>query len=125
VRGDPNRNTARERQRIAGGRVIEQVMALERIPLYGREGALAPLGPAVQHTGELGPDVAISELLVFGLPLRELVPRGLGFQVGTGEGLHIHAELQEHAQLAPHLAVLDHLGVGEPEDMHLGHLDIS
>jgi hypothetical protein len=97
VRGDPNRNTARERQRIAGGRVIEQVMALERI----------------------------SELLVFGLPLRELVPRGLGFQVGTGEGLHIHAELQEHAQLAPHLAVLDHLGVGEPEDMHLGHLDIS
>jgi ABC-type glycerol-3-phosphate transport system substrate-binding protein len=67
-----------ERHRVAGGRVIEQVMALDRIPLYGREGALVPLGPAVQDTGELGPDVAISDLLVFGPPRPEMVPRGLG-----------------------------------------------
>lgn len=86
LRVGPHRNGTMERQRIAGGQVIEQVMALDRIPMYGREGALVPLGPVVQHTGELGPDVAISDLLVFGLPRPELVPRGLGFQVEAGHG---------------------------------------
>ena len=81
----PHWNDAAGRERIAEGRVIEHVMALDRIPMYGREGALVPLGPVAQHTGELSPDPAISELLVFGLPRAEWLPRGLGLQVEAGD----------------------------------------
>jgi hypothetical protein len=40
-------------------------MPLERIPLYGREGTTLLLGPAGQHTGELGPESPV-EAIVFG-----------------------------------------------------------
>lgn len=43
-------------------------------------------GSVAQHTGELGPDWAISELLVFGLPRAEWLPRGVGLQAEAGEG---------------------------------------
>ena len=43
-------------QRWEGPRALELDLPLERIPLFGREGAALPLGPAVQHTGELRPD---------------------------------------------------------------------
>jgi hypothetical protein len=82
----PHRNGAADRQPIAGGRITEHVMALDRIPMYGLEGALVPLGPVAQHTGELGPEWDISELLVFGLPRAEWIPRGVGLQVEAGEG---------------------------------------
>jgi len=82
----PLRSGAADAQRIDGGRVIEQVMALDRIPLYGREGALVPLGPVAQHTGELGPDMAISDLLVFGMPRPEMAPPGLDLRVAAREG---------------------------------------
>lgn len=72
-------------RRIDGGRVIEQTMALDRIPLYGREGALVPLGPVAQHTGELEGDMALSDLLVFGLPRPELALPGLGLEVDAGK----------------------------------------
>lgn len=45
-----------------------------------------PLGPVVRHTGELNPDWVISELVVFGLPRAEWIPRGAGLQVEAGQG---------------------------------------
>ncbi len=41
------------RQRLAGRQVIRYRAALERFPVFGREGYALPLGPAVQHTGEI------------------------------------------------------------------------
>jgi hypothetical protein len=38
--------------------------------LYGREGAALPLGPAVQHTGELPAGPAVEEIWTFGEPER-------------------------------------------------------
>ncbi len=58
-------------ERLEGGRVIEQVMPLERIPLYGREGSTLLLGPAAQHTGELGPDTPV-ESITFGTSVFKL-----------------------------------------------------
>jgi len=81
----PAGNHSSGERRITGGRVIERAMAVDRIPLYGREGALVPLGPVVQHTDELGRDSAVSELLVFGLPRSELAPHGLGLRVDAGD----------------------------------------
>jgi alpha-D-xyloside xylohydrolase len=53
---------------VDGPRVVERSMALEAIPLYGRDGHMLPLGPVVQHTGELRPGVHIDELWAFGEP---------------------------------------------------------
>ncbi len=94
-----SRDRATDGQRIDGGRVIERVMALDRIPLYGREGALVPLGPVAQHTGELGRDVAITDVLVFGTPRPELVPQGLGLRVDAAEGWSRVSAVPEGARL--------------------------
>jgi len=77
----------------------KQAMTLDRIPLYGREGALVPLGPVAQHTGELGRDVAITDLLVFGPPRPDLVPRGLGLRVDAGEGWSRVSAVPEGARI--------------------------
>ena len=36
-----------------GGRSLDLAYALERFPVFVRAGVEIPLGPAVQHTGEL------------------------------------------------------------------------
>jgi alpha-D-xyloside xylohydrolase len=59
---------ADETEVVDGARVIERTMTLETIPMYGRDGCLVPLGPAVQHTGELDPGVHIDEVWAFGRP---------------------------------------------------------
>ena len=41
---------------------------LDRIPLYGRGGTILPLGPKVQHTGELSGKDPVEKLMVFGFP---------------------------------------------------------
>lgn len=43
-------------ERLEGPRWVEKTVPLEQLPLYGREGASLLLGPAAQHTGELGDD---------------------------------------------------------------------
>ncbi len=40
-------------EQLAGGRWIEVCVPLERLPFYRRAGAVIPLGPVVQHTGQL------------------------------------------------------------------------
>jgi alpha-D-xyloside xylohydrolase len=40
-------------ERLEGPRYLEKAMPLDRLPIYGREGATLLLGPSAQHTGEL------------------------------------------------------------------------
>jgi alpha-D-xyloside xylohydrolase len=71
---------------LEGGRTIERDVPLNSIPLFGREGHLLPLGPVVQHTGELPAPLTVEEVLVFGAPSASLdlpVTDGDGVLVGT------------------------------------------
>ncbi|MBI1774643.1 MAG: glycoside hydrolase family 31 protein [Proteobacteria bacterium] len=53
---------------IQGGRAVALEVPLDHIPVFGREGHLLPLGPVVQHTGELPQPSPITELWAFGRP---------------------------------------------------------
>ncbi len=55
-------------ERQEGPRVLDLKMPLDRIPIYGREGQVLPLGPAVRHTGELEMGTHLEEMWVFGDP---------------------------------------------------------
>jgi hypothetical protein len=45
---------------------------LDQFPVFGREGHALPLGPAVQHTGEIDPSRPLEQLWLFGPPQRPL-----------------------------------------------------
>jgi len=60
------------RQRIAGRQVIRYRAALDRFPVFGREGYVLPLGPAVQSTREIDPSVPLDALYLFGKPAHTL-----------------------------------------------------
>ena len=60
------------RQRIAGRQVIRYRAALDRFPVFGREGYALPLGPVVQHTGEIDPVTPLNALYLFGQPTQPL-----------------------------------------------------
>jgi hypothetical protein len=59
---------ARDGRVARGGRTIERDVPLDTIPLFGREGHLLPLGPVVQHTGELPAPLTVDEVVAFGTP---------------------------------------------------------
>src|SRR5579864_1356247 len=74
-----------DQSRVVGPRVIDGIAALDRMPVYGREGCLLPLGPAAQHTAELtsnGP----AELLAFGRPRSAMALPGLTLAVDAADG---------------------------------------
>jgi alpha-D-xyloside xylohydrolase len=58
---------------LDGGRSIERTYALGDVPLFGREGHVLPLGPVVQHTGELAGPLVVDEVLAFGAVSAPLV----------------------------------------------------
>ena len=60
------------RQRLAGRQVIRYRATLDRFPVFGREGHALPLGPAVQHTGEVDRETPLNALWVFGKPTHAL-----------------------------------------------------
>jgi alpha-D-xyloside xylohydrolase len=60
------------KEKVEGGQVLELTMPLDKIPIYGAEGAFVPLGPAVQHTGELPPGCQVDEVMYFGKPTMHL-----------------------------------------------------
>jgi alpha-D-xyloside xylohydrolase len=64
-----------------GPRVVEQTMPLDRIPVYGREGQSLPLGPVVQHTGELAGRAPVEELWTFGRTTPPAAPAGVRLRV--------------------------------------------
>ncbi|MGA1077385.1 MAG: TIM-barrel domain-containing protein [Nitriliruptoraceae bacterium] len=51
-----------------GGTVLDLEVPLDTIPLFGREGHVLPLGPVVQHTGELDGPLVVDEVVAFGTP---------------------------------------------------------
>lgn len=53
---------------IEGGRRIETVMPLDRLPVFVRSGTVLKLGPAVQNTREIDPDHRIETVRVYGRP---------------------------------------------------------
>jgi hypothetical protein len=55
-------------ERVEGPARLSRVMPLDEIPIYAREGAVLPLGPAVPHTGALGPSPHVDEARVYGAP---------------------------------------------------------
>jgi alpha-D-xyloside xylohydrolase len=72
-------------ERLEGPRALDLVLPLDRIPVYGREGFILPLGPTVQHTGELDAGTVIEEVWVFGRPQQGLRLPGLSLEVGANE----------------------------------------
>ncbi len=71
------------RQRFPGLRVLRYRAALDQFPVFGREGHALPLGPAVQHTGEIDRRRPLDGLWLFGPPKEPLA----GFtQASIGPG---------------------------------------
>ena len=62
---------------VSGPGYFECDVPLEYIPVFGREGTFLPLGPVVQHTGELKPGVDIEEIWIFGEPTTGLKLPGM------------------------------------------------
>jgi len=60
------------RQRLPGRQVVRYRATLERFPVFGREGYALPLGPIVQHTGEIDPAKPLAALYLFGKPAQPL-----------------------------------------------------
>lgn len=62
-------------ERHEGGRMLRVAgLPLDRLPVFGREGHVLPLGRAVQHTGEIDLADPIEEVLAFGLPQHPPLP---------------------------------------------------
>ncbi len=53
---------------LQGPGFFQRTEPLDQIPVFGREGAMLPLGPVVQHTGELKPGIDLQEIWSFGRP---------------------------------------------------------
>jgi alpha-D-xyloside xylohydrolase len=76
------------RQRIAGRQVIRYRAALERFPVFGREGFALPLGPAVQSTAAIDRARPLDALWVFGKPTQPLPGFAqAAIEVGTAESV--------------------------------------
>ena len=53
---------------VNGPEIFEEKVPMDWIPVFGREGTILPLGPIVQHTGELKKDLDIEQVWSFGNP---------------------------------------------------------
>lgn len=55
-------------QRYEGGETLSIDVALDALPVFGREGHMLCLGPAAQHTGEFNSARILEEVWMFGMP---------------------------------------------------------
>ena len=86
------------RARYAGRQVLRYKAALDQFPVFGREGHALPLGPAVQHTGEIPVDKPVEQLWLFGKPTVPLETLQARIEIGEGgtpsiavsEGVQVH-----------------------------------
>jgi alpha-D-xyloside xylohydrolase len=81
---------------IQGPGAFEWEVPLDQIPVFGREGTILPLGPAVQHTGELKAGLDLEQVWAFGMPRNGMQLPGLnlsvardGKLVGLPEGVDV------------------------------------
>ena len=85
------------RARYAGRQVLRYKAALDQFPVFGREGHVLPLGPAVQHTGEIGDAKSVEQLWVFGKPAATFESRQVRVEAAAGgaalrvaDGVQVH-----------------------------------
>lgn len=71
---------------VEGPGVFHRSVSLDHIPVFGKEGAVLPLGPEVQHTGELKPGLDLNEIWTFGSARYGLRLPAINLEI-TGEGL--------------------------------------
>jgi len=69
---------------IEGPGFFDWEVPLEHIPVFGRAGTILPLGPAVQHTGELKPGLDLEQAWVFGTPEAGMHLPGLDISISPG-----------------------------------------
>jgi alpha-D-xyloside xylohydrolase len=60
------------RQRFIGNRILHYIAPLDQFPVFGREGAVLPLGRAVQHSGEIDAARPLELAWAFGAPAHAL-----------------------------------------------------
>lgn len=71
---------------VEGPGVFTRQMPLDRIPVFGKAGTLLPLGPIVQHTGELDQGLHLEQVWSFGEPQVGMRLPGLDLSISsTGE----------------------------------------
>ncbi len=68
---------------VEGPGLVEQDVPLEYIPVFGRQGTILPLGPAVQHTGELKPGLDLEQIWAFGTPRAGMQLPGLDLRISS------------------------------------------
>lgn len=66
---------------VEGPGMFERTVPLDHIPVFGREGAILPLGPAVQHTGELKAGLHLERIWTFGVPKAGMKLPGLDLNI--------------------------------------------
>ena len=84
---------------VQGPGLFERKVPLDHIPVFGREGTILPLGPAVQHTGELKAGLDLEQVWAFGTPRIGMQLPGLTLNVSSDgkvtnlpSGLKIHVK---------------------------------
>jgi alpha-glucosidase len=76
-----------ERPPVAGGREIERTsVPLDRLPVYVRAGAVIPLGPLMQHTGEKPVDPLSVHVYAFARQELDGTPRASEFSLYEDDG---------------------------------------
>ena len=66
---------------VEGPGAFEREAPLDHIPVFGRAGTILPLGPAVQHTGELKAGLDLEQVWAFGTPQTGMELPGLELRV--------------------------------------------
>ncbi len=79
---------------LEGPRVFEKKMPLDQIPIFGRKGQVLPLGPVVQHTGELRPGVDIEEVWCFGQPQAGINLPGMALNISPAGDLRVPEDIK-------------------------------
>jgi alpha-D-xyloside xylohydrolase len=80
---------------VEGPGSFERTVPLEHIPVFGREGTILPLGPAVQHTGELKEGLDLEQVWVFGKPQTGMQLPGLTLNISpAGEIVNLPADVK-------------------------------
>ena len=72
---------------VKGPQYIERQVPLDRIPVFGRKGQILPLGPAVQHTGELNPGLHLEQIWCFGEPEHGIALPGINLNLSPNGSL--------------------------------------
>ncbi len=68
---------------VEGPGLFEREVPLDHIPVFGREGTILPLGPAVQHTGQLKPRLDLQQIWAFGKPHCGMALPGLDLNISS------------------------------------------